>query len=147
VIAALVYPGTWFTVDEPAELACRYFDPEPITVPDDPATLETAVMASLDSTAYADAVTAAIDPANWTVAQSGSTTGENSVPITCVAAVSAAEASGLPVGTARFACLAGVGSAGTVTIWATGTEEDDTFQADAAVVSLMTLVSTFTPAP
>ena len=36
-------PGHWSRREQPADLACRYFDPEPITVPADPATLDTAV--------------------------------------------------------------------------------------------------------
>ena len=32
-LASIVYPADWSTVTEPADLACRYFDPEPITGP------------------------------------------------------------------------------------------------------------------
>ena len=36
-LASIVYPAVVVDAStEPAELACRYFDPEPITVPDDP---------------------------------------------------------------------------------------------------------------
>ena len=66
-LATIAYPESWSTLAEPAELACRYFDPEPITVPDDPATLETAVMVAATETPFADAIGAATDPANWDV--------------------------------------------------------------------------------
>ena len=55
-----------------AELACRYFDPAEITVPADPTTLQTAVVATVTPTPYADAVAAATNPANWTVVRQGS---------------------------------------------------------------------------
>ena len=42
-LASILYPASWSTLDAPPELACRYFDPEPITVPADPTTLQTAV--------------------------------------------------------------------------------------------------------
>ncbi|MDF2734653.1 MAG: hypothetical protein K0S97_1276, partial [Chloroflexota bacterium] len=66
-LASIVYPESWSTLTEPAELACRYFDPEEITVPDDPATLETAVMVVAAETPFADAIAAATDPARWDI--------------------------------------------------------------------------------
>ncbi len=34
-LASIVYPSSWHTVSEPPAAACRYFDPNPITVPSD----------------------------------------------------------------------------------------------------------------
>ena len=68
-VAKIAYPGNWFTVTSPAAVACQYFDPKPITVPADPTTLKTAVMARNIPTSYADAVAAATNTANWNVAQ------------------------------------------------------------------------------
>ena len=140
-VATLVYPGSWFTLASPPELACRYFDPAEITVPADPATLDTAVRADLDPTPFADAVVKATDPANWTVATSSSFN-VRGAPVTCVAAIAAADASGYPTGTNRYACFADVQTAGTVTIWATGASDQE-FLAKSGVVSLMTFLSTF----
>ncbi len=143
-VATIVYPGSWSTVTEPAELACRYFDPAPITVPADPSTLETAVMAGLSPTPYAEAIAAATDPLAWTV-NTRSETNVQGAAVTCIGAIAASDAAGIPVGTARYACLANVQAAGTVVIDATGTPGDGAYAAEAAVVTLMTLASTFTP--
>jgi hypothetical protein len=51
----------------------------------------------------------------------------------------------LPAGTASFSCLVNVGNAGTVVIRTTGTTRDPVYQTKTGVVSLMTLLSTFTP--
>jgi hypothetical protein len=144
VVATIVYPGTWYAVTEPPELACRYFDAVPITVPADPATLDTPVRADVFTTPYQEAVTAATDPANWTVA----TTSEFNVrgaAVTCIGAIARTDAAGIPTGQARYACLANVQTAGTVAIWATGAPDDEVFLMEAGVVNQMTLASTFTP--
>jgi heat shock protein HslJ len=143
-VAKLVYPGTWNTVTTPADLVCRYFDPKPITVPADPATLQTAVMAKVLATPYADAVTAATNPANWTVARQGSST-VSGTPYTCVDATALVATAGVPVGSSAFSCLVNVGSAGTVVIQTIGTAGDVTYEEHSAIVSLMTGASTFTP--
>src|SRR4051794_10017109 len=140
--AKLVYPGSWFTVTEPPELACRYFDAAEITVPADPATLDTAVRADIDATAFADAVAKASDPATWTV-KTSSSFDAGGTAVTCISATAAADSAGIPVGEARYACFADVKSAGTVTIWAHGAP-DETFVAESGVVTLMTFLSTFT---
>ena len=137
-------PGTWSTVTEPAELACRYFDAVPITVPADPATLDTPIRADILATPYQEAVTAATDAANWTVATK-SEFNVRGAAVTCIGAIATTEAAGIPVGQARYACLANVQTAGTVAIWATGAPDDEVFLMEAAVVNQMTLASTFTP--
>ena len=144
VVATIVYPGTWSTVTEPADLACRYFDAVPITVPADPATLDTPVRADVVATPYQEAVTAATDAANWTVATK-SEFNVRGAAVTCIGAIAATDASGIPVGQARYACLANVQTAGTVAIWATGAPDDEVFLLEAGVVNQMTLASTFTP--
>ncbi|HEX5828302.1 MAG TPA: META domain-containing protein [Candidatus Limnocylindrales bacterium] len=144
-VATLVYPGGWFTVTEPPEAACRYFDPEEIVLEGDPPTAVVAVRAELSATPYDDAIAAAIDPATWQVAGRSDTTVKGT-RVTCIAGVAIADVSEtLPAGTAVMACLADVGDAGTVTIRTAGAEGDPAFAAQSAVVTLMTLASTFTP--
>jgi heat shock protein HslJ len=139
-LAAIVYPGSWFTLAEPAELACRYFDPEQITVPTDPATLVTAVQASIDSTSYSDAVAAATDTANWQVRQRQELTIDN-LPAIAIDAQATTDAAGIPVGTSRFAYLIDVRSAGTLMLWTTGSADDQGYKERAGVVTLMTQAS------
>jgi heat shock protein HslJ len=141
-LATIAYPGTWSTVTEPPELACRYFDPAEITVPGDPATLSTAVMVAADGVAYADAVAAATDPAVWSVRQRIELTVDG-LPATLVEAEATSTDAGLPVGTAKFAYLVDAGPAGTITLWTTGTVGDEVYVVDSAVVSLMTALSVF----
>ena len=143
-VATIVYPGSWSTPAAPPEVVCRYFDPAPITVPADPTTLVTAVRADVFKTPYADAIKAATDPATWTVTAK-SEANIRGIAVTCVLAVAASDASGIPAGTARYACFANVQTAGTVEIWASGAPGDATFAVTSAVVSLMTMASTFTP--
>ncbi len=144
VAATITYPGSWFTLTEPPDLACRYFDPAAITVPADPADLVTAVRADVLVTPYPEAVAAATDPAAWTVALT-SEFNVRGTTVTCVSAVAATDAAGIPMGDGRFACLADVQTAGTVQIWTTGVPGDPAYQANAALAGLMTLASTFTP--
>jgi heat shock protein HslJ len=144
VVATIVYPGTWSTVTEPADLACRYFDAMPITVPADPATLDTPIRADVFATPYQEAVTAATDAANWTVATK-SEFNVRGAAVTCIGAIAKTDASGIPAGQARYACLANVQTAGTVAIWATGAPDDEVFLLEAGVANQMTLASTFTP--
>ncbi len=144
-LATIVYPASWSTVTEPAGLACRYFDPEPIEVPTDPATLVTAVMVTDTTEAYADVVTTMTDPASWQVRQQVElTVGES--PATLVEAESTSDASGLPAGTSSFAYVIDVGPAGTIMVRTTGTAGDDAYAARAAVVTFMTGLSIFASA-
>lgn len=143
-LASIAYPESWSTITEPAELACRYFDPEPITVPDDPATLESAVRVIDAETPFADAIGAATDPANWDVTlQSDFTIG--GLAATLVEAVATQETDGVPVGTSRFAYIIDYGAAGTVTIRTTGIADDPTYDTNRSVATLMAVASTFTP--
>jgi hypothetical protein len=92
-------------VADPPAQACRYFDPEPITVPADPSTLTTAVMIVGDPTlAYADALTAATNPAAWNVLSQTPVTvaGHNA---TRIEATSTAGSPGVPVNATRYGYL------------------------------------------
>jgi len=143
-VATIVYPGGWYTVSEPASLACRYFDPQPITVPSDPSTLQTAVNAQTSATSYSDAVAAATNPSAWDVKQL-SQASVHGVAVSCVDAVALAANGSVAAGSSLFTCIADVGSAGNVSITTTSASRDSTYAARSAVVTLMALASTFTP--
>lgn len=122
-------------------MACRYFDPEPITVPPDPLTLQTAVMIQLQAnTAYADAVTAATDPGTWSVTTNTAYTVAG-YPATLVEATSTNDASGTPTGVTRYAYLIDLGPNGTAYIETFGTP-NGAFETDTGVVDLMASQST-----
>ena len=120
----------------PADLACRYFDPAPITVPADPATLTAAITVQIVDTAYADAVAAATDASVWTVKQTASVD-VDSLPATAVAAVAAADSAGIPVGQARVAYFIDYGAAGTMILSTVGPVGDETLVSNATVLGLM----------
>lgn len=138
--ASIVYPADWQTLDAPPGLACRYFDPEPITVPDDPLDLQTAVMIELAPTvAYDDAVTAATDPGTWDVTTNTAFTVAG-YPATLVAATATDAASGYAVGTGRYAYILDLGANGSASI---GTSADGPPPAeDTATVDLIASQST-----
>ena len=144
VVATIVYPGAWFTVTEPPELACRYFDGAPIVVPADPATLDAAITADILATPYEDVVLAATDATAWTVANKSEFTVKGAA-VTCVGAIARTDTAGIPVGQAEYSCMANVQTAGTVVISTTGLPDDEVFLAQAGLVNQMTLASTFTP--
>jgi hypothetical protein len=130
------YPASWSTVSEPADLACRYFDPEPIEVPADPATLTTAVTIVLGADPLDAAVAAATDPASWDVSrQVDATIGGQ--PATVVEATATADTAGIPIGTARLAYVIELPGGGTMTIQTTGTAGDAAFATNSTVASLM----------
>ena len=143
-IATIVYPGDWATVTEPPDLACQYFDPEPITIPPDGSPVQAAVQANPSATSYQDAIAAATDPASWKVIAQ-SEVDVDGTAVTCVDAIAVIDTAGVPAGDASYACLANVQAAGTVVLRTTGTPDDKVFQTNAAIVSLMTMASTFTP--
>jgi heat shock protein HslJ len=145
-VGVISYPESWSTVTEPAELACRYFDPEPITVPADPTTLVTAVTVTDDAIAFDDAVAAATEAASWDVTRQADVT-ISGLQAIFVEAVSLSEDAGLAVGTSSYAYLIDLGSAGTVTIRTTGTADDAAYVANSTVVTLMAATSTFTAPP
>jgi heat shock protein HslJ len=143
-VATIAYPGSWFTLDAPPEAACRFFDPEEISVPSGGGAPTTAVYAATIADTYGDAVAAATDPATWTVT-SLSEVEVAGVPVTCVYGVAVADTAQVSAGQARYVCLADVAAAGTVAIGSIGTPGDEVFNANAAVAGLMTLASTFLP--
>jgi len=142
--ATIVYPSDWNTVTAPPGSACRYFDPQPITVPADPATLVTAVMIKADAAAtYQEALAAATNPTAWNVATNEPVTVAG-LPATRIEATSSAGSPGYPAGTTRYGYLIDVGGTGawmeTVT-----TTADATFSTNKSVVDLMASESTITP--
>ncbi len=145
-VATVVYPADWFTIAEPVTLACRYFDPAPITVPADPATLTAAVMVMADLTVpYEDALAAATDPAVWTVLTNEPVT-DSGLPATRLQATSTADGSGFPVGVTRYGYLIDVGD-GSAWIETSGTVGDPTYAEYMSTVDLIASQSTITPPP
>ncbi len=143
-VATIVYSGEWETVTDPPELACRYFDPDPIVIPPDGSAVQAAVQADLANASYQDAITAATDPATWNVSAQYEVD-VRGTPVTCVSAIAVVDAASVPAGSASYACLADVQAAGTVVLRTIGAPGDEVFQSNAAIVSLMTMASTFTP--
>ena len=143
-LATITYPANWNTLASPETLACRYFDPQPIVVPADPATLTTAVMIKADQTeTYEELLTAATDPAAWTVLRNQPVT-ISGLPARRIEATSVADSSGYPVGVTRFSYLIDLGERA-AWIETSGTLGDETYVANTVVVSLMASQSTFTP--
>jgi heat shock protein HslJ len=145
-LGAISYPATWSTLAEPPDVACRYFDRDPIEVPSDPSTLTTAIMVATSATPYADAVAEATDAGAWTVRQTVEVTVDG-LPATMVEAEATADTGGVPAGTSRLAYLIDYGSAGTLTLFTLGASGDKTYAANAAVLTLMVGASTFTAPP
>jgi heat shock protein HslJ len=134
--ATISYPANWNTLAAPPAMACRYFDPEPITVPEDPLTLETAVMIQLQANLdYSDAVIAATDTGTWSVTTDAEFTVAG-YPATLVEATSTNAASGTPVGSTRYAYLVDLGPNGTAFIQTTGTP-GATFDTNTSTVDLI----------
>ena len=142
-LGKISYPAAWSTLSEPADLACRYFDRDPITVPSDPATLKTAIMVSTSSAAYADVVAEAKDAASWTIRQTVDLEIDG-LPATMVEGETKAVTGNLEAGTSRLSYIVDYGSAGTLTLFTVGTAGDDIYAANAAVLTLMVGASTFT---
>jgi len=71
-------------------------------VPADPADLATAIQSSVTATPFADAVTAATDPANWTIVNQENLTLDN-LAATLVEPTATTDANGVPAGISRFA--------------------------------------------
>ena len=99
-------------------------------------------MASTTDTAYADAVAAATNADTWDVSRMQEIT-EDGLPATVVEGVATADGAGVPTGTSRFAYFVDVGSAGTVSLFTTGSADDETYQSLTGVVTLMAGASTF----
>lgn len=141
--ATIVYPSAWHTLAAPPLLACRYFDPNPIVVPADPATLKAAVMVRVDLTlSYQDALAAATDPIAWNVLINAPVT-ISGLPATRIEATSTAGSPGFPVGVTRYGYLIDLaGHAG----WfeTSGTVGSPTFVTNSSVVDLMAAESTIT---
>ena len=141
-LATIVYPADWFTLTDPAALACRYLDPLPVVVPADPAALTTAVMIKADPAgSYDDALAGATDPTNWSVTTNEPVT-ISGLPATRIQATSIADTSGFPVGVTRYEYLVDIGGF-PVGIETSGTLGDPTFATNSSVVDLVASQSTF----
>ena len=141
--ATIVYPADWNTVTAPPAAACRYFDPEPITVPADPSTLTTAVMIKAEPTTYEDALAAATNPTAWNVLTNEPVTVAG-LPATRIEATSTAGSPGFPAGTTRYGYLIDLGG-GAAWMETVGTVGDATYTTNKSVVDLMASESTITP--
>ena len=108
---------------EPAELACRFFDRAPISVPDDPATLTAAVTIQVLDAPYPEAVTLATDGSAWDVAETLEVDADG-YAATMVAATATTEVAGIPVGSSRVAYLVDAGEAGTIVLSTVGAADD-----------------------
>jgi len=119
--ASIVYPADWFTLETPTALACRFFDPEPITIPPDPLALEVAVTIRFEANlAFADALAGATDPATWDVARVEPYTVAG-FPAALVEGTSIDDTSGVAIGTTRYAYLIDLGPNGTAFVETSGT--------------------------
>jgi hypothetical protein len=145
-LASIAYPSSWSTTTDPPESACRYYDPDPITLPSDGSSPDVAVTVQADVASFEDAVAAATDPANWNVTQEVETT-VSGLQATLVEAESTAADSGTPVGETLYSYIVDYGDSGTITIQASGDAQDAAYQASTEVADLMAQASTFTPPP
>ena len=130
-------------MSEPPAASCRYFDPNPISVPSDGSAPDTAITVKPDVASYEDAVAAATDPANWNVVQTIEAT-VSGLQATLVEATSTSADSGTPVGTTLYSYIIDYGD-GTLTIQTSGTAGDAAYAANTQVADLMAQASTFTP--
>ena len=115
-------------------------------MPADPATLTSAIRASAPQQAFADAVTAATNPAAWTVQSQTPTTIDN-LEATLIAATSNSDAAGIPTGTSQITYIVNVGSSGSVSMWTSGAATDQAFKDNSAILSLMVASTSFTAGP
>ena len=142
----VVYPANWFTTTTPTTIACQYFDPAAITVPADPATLKTAVMIKADTTTtYQDALTAATNPADWTVLTNEPVT-IGGLPATRLQATAKISTPEVSAGATRYGYLIDA-PAHPLWIETSGTVGDPTFTTNMSVVDLIVSQSTLTPTP
>lgn len=143
----IVYPADWNTVAEPPAFACRYFDPEPITVTPNGGLPKTAVMIKSDPAAsYEDALAGATNPTSWNVLTNEPVT-ISGLPATRLEATSTAGSTEFPVGVTRYGYLIDLGGRSTW-IETSGTAGDATYTANKSVVDLIASQSTITaPAP
>jgi heat shock protein HslJ len=143
-IATIVYPATWHTTTTPPAIACRYFDPAPITVPADPATLSTAVMITTDlAVPYQDALTSATNPTAWNVLTNEPVT-VSGLPAARIQATATAGSPGFAIGVTRYGYLIDLGT-GSSWIETKGTVGDPTYVTNQSAVDLIASQSTITP--
>jgi hypothetical protein len=144
-LATLSYPTTWSTLTEPPEVACRYFDPKPIEAPAAPALPTAAITVTTAATAFDAAVTAALDPASWTIVrQAPITIADHRAEV--VEATALVDAPGITTGQTRLAYLIELDDANTMTIQTVGDATSDAYATNGTVTTLIAATATF-PAP
>lgn len=135
----VVYPKNWFTIDEPPQYACAFFDSSPIVIPPDQTFPDAPVAVLADETPYQEALTAMTDPLKWKVI-SQSTTKVSGLPAT-VAEVAWIGRAPYTVGTMRYFYLVDRGGQGSV-LFVTQGQASDTYATDKQVLGLMASKST-----
>jgi len=137
----VVYPAGWYTVDEPPQYACAFFDSSPITIPAGQTFPAAPVAVLADETPYQEALAALTDPAKWQVL-SQSTTKVSGLPAT-VAEASWIGKAPYTVGTQRYFYLVDRGAQGSVVFMTQG-QAGSAYDEDKQVVDLMASQSTIT---
>lgn len=138
----VVYPKNWYTIDEPPQYACAFFDSSPIVIPPDQTFPDAPVAVLADETPYQEALTAMTDPTRWKVI-SQTTTKVSGLPAT-VAEASWIGRAPYTVGTMRYFYLVDRGAQGSV-LFVTQGQASDTYTTDKQVLDLMASTSTISP--
>jgi hypothetical protein len=137
----VVYPKNWYTIDEPPQYACAFFDSSPIVIPPDQTFPDAPVAVLANETPYQAALTAMTDPAKWKVISQTNTT-VSGLPAT-VAEASWIGRAPYTVGTMRYFYLVDRGAQGSV-LFVTQGQASDTYATDKQVLDLMASKSTIT---
>jgi hypothetical protein len=135
----VVYPKDWYTVDEPPQYACSFFDASPIVIDPDQTVPDAPVAVLADETPYQDALAALTDPAKWKVGSQANAT-VSGLPATKVEASWVGSAT-YPSGTLRYFYLVDRGAGGSV-LFVTQGLAGDAYTTDKQVVDLMASQST-----
>ncbi len=135
----VVYPANWYTVDEPPQYACGFFDSAPIVIPPDQTFPDAPVAVLADETPYQEALDALTDPAKWKVLSEKAT--KVSGLTATVAEVSWIGSAPYTVGTQRYFYLVDRGAEGSV-LFVTQGQVGDAYTTDKQVVDLMASKST-----
>jgi len=135
----VVYPAAWYTVDEPPQYACAFFDSSPIVIPSDQTFPDAPVAVLADETPYQQALDGLTDTTKWKVLSQADAT-VSGLPAT-VAEVSWIGKAPYTVGTMRYFYLVDRGAQGSVLFVTQGTA-GSVYDTDKQVVDLMASKST-----
>ena len=140
----VTYPANWFTVTEPPEFACLFFDPQPIVIDVDTGQPVASVRVAASATVtYDEALLSATDTKLWKgISQNPATV--SGLPATKLTAV-ANGAGSYPAGTARYGYLVDRGANGIVAIGTTAVEGDGDFITNSQVVDQIATSIVITP--